>query len=361
MRELLRKKSVRIMLLIIILAVVIGIAGINAQGGRKEKEYNRHMDAAEKYLSDLDYEQAIAEYILAMEIEPKEEVLDALENAYLDYAQALVDAGGLEGAAADTEVYEKVIAVLEEGYAFTGAESLMIKIEELKQFTKMPEDGQADEEASAEEEYGMVTLPFDMTDITIKGYDLLSDHFEEVIVAYGCPLPGEGNSVKTDKGWFFDHLEADITYQIEDGSKILDVFPADGGAAYMRYISGLDGQGTWTLLLHDVTNWADYGVNLPAGLENVYEYWGQVVPVDKIKEIGQKVENGDAKNWQGIWKFQTEWGQEGYYYENWIGEGDGSERQELWFQVDGCRLSIQRIVYGAGDGVLYVRGRSADR
>ncbi len=48
MKELLKKKSVKIMLLLIVLLVVIGIVGINVRSAGPKREYNRHIEAAEK-------------------------------------------------------------------------------------------------------------------------------------------------------------------------------------------------------------------------------------------------------------------------------------------------------------------------
>ena len=123
MKELLRKKSVKISLLLIILLVVMGIVGINVQSAQKNKEYEAHIAAAEKYLTELDYEQAIVEYTLALEIEPNaEEVLNGLEQTYLAYAQSVAEGGD----------YDKAISILEQGYAQIGRDSLYQKIEELR-------------------------------------------------------------------------------------------------------------------------------------------------------------------------------------------------------------------------------------
>ena len=122
MKELLKKKTTKIGIAVIILAIAIGIISINARSAQRQREYDGHVEDAEKYLTELDYEQAIAEYTLALEIEPNaEEVLNALEQTYLAYAQSLADAGD----------YEKAVSVLEEGYAQTGRECLQTKVEEL--------------------------------------------------------------------------------------------------------------------------------------------------------------------------------------------------------------------------------------
>ena len=123
MKELLQKKTIKIGIAVIILAVAVGIISINARSAQRQREYDGHVEAAEKYLTELDYEQAIAEYTLALEIEPNdEEVLNALEQTYLDYAQSLADAGD----------YEKAVSVLEEGYAQTGRERLREKKERME-------------------------------------------------------------------------------------------------------------------------------------------------------------------------------------------------------------------------------------
>lgn len=149
MKELLKKKSVKIVLLLITLLVVMGIVGMNARSAQSKKEYIAHIDAAEKYLTELDYEQAIAEYTLALEIEPNaEEVLDALEQTYLDYAKSYADTGD----------YEKAIGILEEGYTMTERESLEEQIEEYTTWQEIKEQEEA-EAAQREEVKQLVESP----------------------------------------------------------------------------------------------------------------------------------------------------------------------------------------------------------
>ena len=65
--------------------------------------------------------------MLALELElNNEEVLNALEQIYLDYAKSYADTGD----------YEKAISVLEEGYEQTGRESLR---EEIRQTVRSQE------------------------------------------------------------------------------------------------------------------------------------------------------------------------------------------------------------------------------
>lgn len=142
MKELWRKKSVKAALAVIVILVVVGIVSLSVQSSQRRKDYNGHIDAAEKYLTELNYEQAIAEYTLALEIEPNsKEILNALEEVYLAYAQTYVD----------IEEYESAIEILKRGYEQTGRESLWAKIEELTNLLAQKEEEER-ERLLAEEE-----------------------------------------------------------------------------------------------------------------------------------------------------------------------------------------------------------------
>ena len=85
MKELLKRKTTKIGITVIILAVAIGMISINVRSVQRQREYDRHVETAEKYLTEPDYEQAIVGYTLALEIEPNnEKLLNALEQTYLD-------------------------------------------------------------------------------------------------------------------------------------------------------------------------------------------------------------------------------------------------------------------------------------
>ena len=131
MKELWKKKSVKAALAVIVILVAVGIVSISTQSAQRRKDYNGHVDAAEKYLTELDYEQAIAEYTLALEIEPNStEILDALEETYLAYAQTYID----------IEEYESAIEILERGYEQINRESLQEKIEEVMELQAQKEE-----------------------------------------------------------------------------------------------------------------------------------------------------------------------------------------------------------------------------
>ncbi len=82
---------------VIIVAAAIAVSG-------SAGKYENHLDMAQQYLDELNYEQAVAELRMAIEIEPDN------SKVYFALAEVYVAMGD----------YESAIAVLEEGYAATG-------------------------------------------------------------------------------------------------------------------------------------------------------------------------------------------------------------------------------------------------
>lgn len=104
--------------LVVIIAVIAGISWYNSPA----QKLPRLLDLGEKYLLDEDYENAIATYKLAFEIDPNNtEVIDRAVSAYLGYAKQLVDSG-------DTD---KAIEILTEGFELFGDERISSEIEKL--------------------------------------------------------------------------------------------------------------------------------------------------------------------------------------------------------------------------------------
>lgn len=191
MSEILKKKSVKIAVAIICLAVLAIIAGFVVQGGRRQQEIASHLEIAQKYISEMDYEQAIAEYEVVLAIDPNnqeaQELLDAarkekeisdqlaearehldaeeydlainicemvletssggtkgeelLEQIYLEYAQDYFE----------DEKYDEAVKVLEKGYQTIPMDSFTARISEIKKDEEEAEK-KAEEEARREEE-----------------------------------------------------------------------------------------------------------------------------------------------------------------------------------------------------------------
>ena len=144
MSEILKKKSVKIAVAVICLVVLAIIAGFVVQGGRRQQEIASHLEMAQKYISELDYEQAIAEYTAALSIDPNNEsIRQALEQAYLDHAQLYIE----------TEEYEMATNILNNGYGQTQFVVLNDKLAEVQKLqTEKEEAERAAEEARIAEE-----------------------------------------------------------------------------------------------------------------------------------------------------------------------------------------------------------------
>lgn len=397
MKELLRKKYIKILLSLITLLVVIGIVGINVRSSQKDKDYKAHIAAAEKYLSDLDYEQAIAEYTKALEIDPKEEVVDALAQAYLDYAKSYADTGDYEKAASileesyekinpkeevvdtleqiylayaqayiDAEDYDKAVSILKEKSERTGWKSLQNMIVEVK---ALQEQKRIEEEEKAS---GMVEFPFRMSEITVMGYDLFGDHFaqvEELIRAEGEVLwqESEGEYPMASIRIPNDRL-CDINTQIKmpDGMNYRSIqvmHKCDDALFYRDWTYAIDDARDGLRAILSIDSYCEarhvFGyaeLNVPVKASETYGDWCRVMQVDRIKENNLRPEehNGVVGVWKGdvciydaswfveagfeIWCFSTEQYQ-GIYIE--------SDRENREDGIKECEfIFLNPVVYG---------------
>ena len=115
------KKNIIIILIAALLA--LGVGGTAVALGISNMPANRvsrYMGAAERYLSEMNYEQAVIEFQRILEIEPMN------VDAYLGLADAYLGLG-------DTE---KALEILHEGLEQTGDDRIKIKLDDL---TKNPE------------------------------------------------------------------------------------------------------------------------------------------------------------------------------------------------------------------------------
>ncbi|MCM1538414.1 MAG: tetratricopeptide repeat protein [bacterium] len=94
----------------VILTTVIIIAVVLMVSGSAKKQYAKHMESAQRYIDELEYEQAIAEYRAAIEIGPNN------VEAYRALAELYVQTGD----------YESAIATLNQGIEQTSSEELAI-------------------------------------------------------------------------------------------------------------------------------------------------------------------------------------------------------------------------------------------
>lgn len=96
-------------LTVVIISIVVTAAGDN------KDIYNSHMELAQRYLDEMQYEQAIIELVSALEIEPNNQrTLEALKDAYLAYAQSYIE----------IEQYDDAVRVLQDGLALLSSEKM---------------------------------------------------------------------------------------------------------------------------------------------------------------------------------------------------------------------------------------------
>lgn len=112
--------NVLVIIVVAIIAIVVfgnaiwfGVASLPAN------RISRYMGAAERYLGEMNYEQAIIEFERLLEIDPMN------ENAIIGLADAYASIGNSE----------KAIKVLNDGYELTGSERIEMRLNDLREST----------------------------------------------------------------------------------------------------------------------------------------------------------------------------------------------------------------------------------
>ncbi len=96
-----------VLLIIVILVLILGGAAKKMQ---RRSEMNSQMKIAQRYMEDLEYEQAVATYKAVLEIDPNNaSALKGLENAYRSWAESVDDPEKR------TEIYREAEAFFEKG------------------------------------------------------------------------------------------------------------------------------------------------------------------------------------------------------------------------------------------------------
>jgi tetratricopeptide (TPR) repeat protein len=115
------------------LVAVLVIGGIIINSTTNANSPARLLSLGEKYLSELDYEQALVQFLKIIEIEPMN------ERAYLDAAESYIGLGQTDEA----------IAILEQGIEATGSEemhTLLLELTESEEPTEPMEESQPEDE-----------------------------------------------------------------------------------------------------------------------------------------------------------------------------------------------------------------------
>lgn len=228
MAALWKKKSVKIAIAamaVLVLGIILGISGRSMQ---RKQAYRQHMEAAQKYLTELNYEQAIAEYTAALEIEPNAAaVIEALESAYIGWSREY----------AEKKEFEQAIDILRRGYEQLKSDTLMEEItrleEQLAQYQKeLAEQERARQEAEEAKKYGpeLTEQEIGLLDQIADAmremdpdrlYDLIQNNAEVLIACY-LEKFAEGRASESDNGNEdnFQHTYSGFRYVYSGGQLI---------------------------------------------------------------------------------------------------------------------------------------------
>lgn len=307
-----KKRMIFAVFTVILLALIAGIGIYNTPANRLA----RQIDLGRKYLEKENYEQAVIEFDKAIAIDPMS------VDAYLGKADAYIAMGDVNMA----------LQTLEEGYSRTGSESIKKRIEEISlQTAGEAELSRGPEEEDAEETADIIDFTFELSDITIMGYDLFTAHYEEVCAAYGCPIDTdsgrgrdlENSSVMNEYG----DLQSDVSSEDGGEQKFLSFYQHTETVSYpaISYSNQIsDNHMLVNISIYSsfdrVSDLESCKIHVPAPT-GTYEDWCSMLPVQEIKANGtrQEQEGGEA-----YWEFPTKWGQARYM------EGEGYARLEIY-------------------------------
>lgn len=160
--EIVKKKKTSIAVYIAIGTVlIVGIAvGIYFfVQGNDSKVLKNYLECGERYLLEIDYENAIASFEKAIEIDPKS--VDAylgLADAYIAMAESSVDDAD--------KYYKKALEILVEGYAKTNDESIASKINDVNGYLESINNNSSDSDLSLAQvgdivNFGLYDHPYD--------------------------------------------------------------------------------------------------------------------------------------------------------------------------------------------------------
>lgn len=166
------RKNNKIKIGIFALVVIACIVGIIIYSNSSGQRLQRQLNLGQKYLNELNYEQAVVAYELALEIDP----LSA--EAYLGLAEAYV--------AQDN--YEKAVEILQKGYEVTGNEDIKkqldicsAELERRKEASnKKNEEIKPEEKESEENNKMFVDLGFSVWDFTFMGEVAGPEFYERI-------------------------------------------------------------------------------------------------------------------------------------------------------------------------------------
>ena len=301
MREILKKKSVRIVFVVICAVIIAIIAGLAVQSGQKQQKIHDHLELGAKFLDELDYEQAIAEYAAVLEIEPKNQrALNGLETVYLEYAQKMEE----------DEKLEEAGLLLEQGYRQFEIAILQERAAELKEKLEqeqeqkqtpvvqreqpdLPEAAVTQEPKETESKSELPPLNAAMTPdmFGIAGHSINEEDFEALCEDIGITLADDPNGTYEKRGSiesFFsgyanmtDEDEASLTFFLPESDKADNIYYNKHDEKFSLDLLMTMENADAFLQMADACQ-----ISAPIMVGDTYEEWCQLIEKEKLEAKG---------------------------------------------------------------------------
>lgn len=195
----LKTKNSRIMAIVLIAAALVAVVIVGFTVNSSERKLKKQLDLAQQYMDEMNYEQAVAAYLVAIEID------ENCEEAYIGAANAYLGLDDMEGA----------ISILEKGYDTTQGADIKKLLDELNEKVLQEEKAQkiADDTENTDLSASEQNNEQQSNNANIKKdgnkNDVYSGEYDESKLEY-----------LTDTDWF-------VTQVIDDGCIVLQ-YPAKG-------------------------------------------------------------------------------------------------------------------------------------
>ncbi len=236
---------------IAVLVLIAAAAAFIVLRETPEEKLQKYLDLGSKYLEEQDYENAIAAYDSALEIDPNHaEAIEGEVNAYIGWSDVLVAA----------EDYDKALEILNEGYEkFKDDDRLLSSIEKVEATIKVAD------------------IHDDLIALIKQAYDLCnSEDYLGVaqLLTDSSDLLADLQSAGMDR-YIYDNLdECSAGIYVIDGNYYLYVGD---------FVDGIrQGQATWVMNYHSDYDEYAYSIgqwsgDMPNGEQTTYAHHSEVV------------------------------------------------------------------------------------
>ncbi|MCR5676088.1 MAG: tetratricopeptide repeat protein [Lachnospiraceae bacterium] len=183
------------------------------------KNIKNQLDLWKKYLTELDYEQAVAAFKEALSIDSRsEEAKEYLESAYVEWVNMLLKDGKTEEA---KRILEEAHTILPDSKELTDSTDLIVRNEEISDFDENPGNQSitsVDDADGTENDISLIHVDLDVDSYRINGIPLKELDFTKMLNSLGgseSPLVlyhPIGNPEDTAIGAFSESQESLILY-----------------------------------------------------------------------------------------------------------------------------------------------------